>query len=381
MTPPGRGLRVLMTADAVGGVWVFASTLARALCRQGLEVCLVTLGPAPRSDQLDAVRNISGLTIETTDLALEWLDPEGRDLDRAADQLVAIEDRVKPDIVHLNSYREALSGWRAPILVVAHSCVRSWWRACRGEEPTELRWLAYMGNVRAGLSAAERWVAPTRTFRDTIAQLYKPGSSGLVIPNGIEEHIAGATKQPFILAAGRQWDEAKNLSLLLDIAPRVPWPIQTIGARSVGCDHQQHEVPPQSEGSGELSHAALLEIMQRASILVSPAVYEPFGLTVLEAATAGCALVLSDAPSFRELWEGAALFVDARDKYEWQAALNSLTRNGALRKDLQRRALQRARRYSLRETASAYSDLYLDLAAGQHARRTGRNQTLPEVRF
>jgi glycosyltransferase involved in cell wall biosynthesis len=116
-------------------------------------------------------------------------------------------------------------------------------------------------------------------------------------------------------------------------------------------------------------------------MLVSPAVYEPFGLTVLEAATAGCALVLSDTPSFRELWEGAALFVDARDKYEWQAALNSLTRNGALRKDLQRRALQRARRYSLRETASAYSDLYLDLAAGQHARRTGRNQTLPEVRF
>jgi len=368
-----------MTADAVGGVWVFASTLASALCRQGLEVCLVTLGPSPRSDQLDAVKDISGLTVETTDLPLEWLDPEGRDLDRAADQLIAIEDRVKPDIVHLNSYREALSGWQAPVLVVAHSCVRSWWRACRGEEPTEPRWLAYIANVREGLSGAERWIAPTRTFRDTIAQLYHPDSAGLVIPNGIDEPTAGATKQPFILAAGRRWDEAKNLSLLLDIAPRVPWPIQTIGARTVRGDVQQDEVLPQSQSSGELSRAALLELMQRASILASPAVYEPFGLTVLEAAAAGCALVLSDIPGFRELWEGAALFVEARDKYEWQAALNSLTRNGALRKDLQRRALQRARRFSLQETVSAYSDLYFDLAARRQAKTTGRHQTQPEA--
>jgi glycosyltransferase involved in cell wall biosynthesis len=368
-----------MTADAVGGVWVFASTLARALCLEGLEVCLVTLGPRPRSDQLDAVRGVSGLNVETTDLALEWLDPEGRDLDRAADQLVAIEKRVKPDIVHLNSYREALSGWRAPVLVVAHSCVRSWWRACRGEEPTEPRWLAYIANVGEGLSGAERWVAPTRAFRDTIGQLYRPDSSGLVIPNGIEEHPGDATKHPFILAAGRQWDEAKNLSLLLDIAPRVPWPIQTIGAHAVRRDHHEHEVLPQNKSSGELSRAALLEIMQRASILASPAVYEPFGLTVLEAAMAGCALVLSDTPGFRELWEGAALFVDARDKCEWQAALNSLTRNGALRKDLQRRAVQRAQRYSLRATVRAYSDLYFDLAASQHAGRTGLYQNVPEA--
>ena len=48
-------------------------------------------------------------------------------------------------------------------------------------------------------------------------------------------------------------------------------------------------------------------------IFVSVARYEPFGLAVLEAAQAGCALVLSDIPTFRELWGGAALFVPAND--------------------------------------------------------------------
>ena len=41
--------------------------------------------------------------------------------------------------------------------------------------------------------------------------------------------------------------------------------------------------------------------------------YEPFGLAVLEAAQAGCALVLSDIPTFRELWNGAAQFVPPGD--------------------------------------------------------------------
>ena len=374
MTPPGLDLRVLMTTDTVGGVWTYASTLARELCNTGIEVFLVTLGPEPRSDQLDAVAGISGLTVEITDLALEWIDPEGLDFRRATDRLTSIERRIRPDVVHLNSYREAVSGWRAPVVVVAHSCVRSWWRACRGEEPTESRWLDYMANVQAGLCAAERWVAPTHAFRDMISRLYEPTSNGLVIWNGIDAEPTRAGKQPFILAAGRQWDEAKNLSILADIAPHLPWPIQTIGPATLQGENALKAALPQTEGSHGLSHGALLETMQRASVLASPALYEPFGLTVLEAAAAGCALVLSDIDSFRELWDGAALFVDARDTAEWQAALAALTRNDALREDLHRRATQRSRRYSLRKTATAYIQLYQDAArrdlAGQRLDRS-----------
>jgi glycosyltransferase involved in cell wall biosynthesis len=383
MTPPqGRALRILMTADAVGGVWIYASTLARDLCEKGFEVVVVTLGPEPRSDQLDAVTGISGLTLEITDLALEWIDPEGLDSERAADRLALIERRVQPDVVHLNSYREAMYEWRAPVVVVAHSCVRSWWHACRGGEPTEPRWLGYMTNVHAGLAAADRWVAPTGAFRDTISRLYQPGTHGLAIWNGIEARPSRARKQPFILAAGRRWDEAKNLSILGDIAPGVPWPIHTIGATRVGSDDASSAAAlPHGEGSRQLSHAALLETMQRASILASPAVYEPFGLSVLEAAAAGCALVLSDIDSFRELWDGAALFVDAREGAEWQAALASLTRNDALREELQRRAARRARRYSLRETVRAYIELYENISSGGRTMKRKPHPNSAEARL
>jgi glycosyltransferase involved in cell wall biosynthesis len=160
----------------------------------------------------------------------------------------------------------------------------------------------------------------------------------------------------------------------------VPWPIQTNGPVNVRSDDNRQARLQPTESSRELSHVALLETMRRASILASPAVYEPFGLTVLEAAAAGCALVLSDIQSFRELWDGAALFAEPRDPAEWQATLTYLTRNDALRKDLQKRAAQRAQCYPLKATVDAYIALYREIASNGRAIGPRRYQSLAEAR-
>jgi hypothetical protein len=210
MNPP-QARRILMTADAVGGVWIYATELARALCSKGDQVTLVVMGPAPRRDQLERLRAIQGLDVEVTDLALEWMDPEGADVPRARETLQRIADRVEPDLIHLNSYREASFDWPAPVLVVAHSCVSSWWQACRGGTPTETRWRHYAAAVKAGLTDADAWVALTTAFRDMIEVLYQPRTEGHVVWNGIAAPDTATQRQPFILAAGRLWDEAKNL--------------------------------------------------------------------------------------------------------------------------------------------------------------------------
>jgi glycosyltransferase involved in cell wall biosynthesis len=79
--------------------------------------------------------------------------------------------------------------------------------------------------------------------------------------------------------------------------------------------------------------------------------------------------VLSDIPTFRELWDGAALFVDVRDDTAWRAALAHLAINAPLRLDLQRRARRRAQRYSLTAMADAYGELYASLVERSHAPR------------
>ena len=356
---------IMMTADAVGGVWVYATTLARRLAALGTRVTLVTLGPPPRQDKYEAARALPfEVELIVTDLELEWLDPEGRDAERARHQLRRIADRARPDLVHLNGFREGAIGWPCPSLVVAHSCVTSWWQATKRERPPEPRWHAYAEAVAEGLNAADAWAAPTRAFRATIEQLYQPETSGWVIPNGIDlPPPSDADKDAVILASGRVWDSAKNLTALANIARDLPWPVHIAGAGEVEIAECANV-----HWLGEISRAELLRRMQRAGIYAAPALYEPFGLGILEAAAAGCALVLSDIASLRELWDGAAVHVPADDPERLGQALRELCGDVRRRGRLQRAAAARARRYSLDRTVAGYLKLYESVLAPRASR-------------
>jgi glycosyltransferase involved in cell wall biosynthesis len=359
MSPPEP--RILMTTDSVGGVWTYSTALACALCAHGHKVVLVGMGPPPRREQLDALTDVAGLTFEQTGLALEWMDPEGADMAHARDTLLRFCARVKPDLVHLNSFREAAFGFDAPTVVVAHSCVGSWWEACRPGLPIEPKWRPYLRNVAHGLDAADVWVAPTHTYRDWITEAYKPRQEGATIWNGTALSPSASPKQPFILAAGRLWDEAKNLAALADIADQLTWPVRIAGPTD-SPNGGARDLPAGVAWLGALPHAALIAQMREAAIFAAPAVYEPFGLTVLEAASCGCALVLSDIPTFGELWDGAAAFADPRDPQALIAALDALCHDESLRERMQRTAAQRARRYTLARMVDAYRRLYARLS-------------------
>jgi glycosyltransferase involved in cell wall biosynthesis len=365
--PPG--IRLMMTADTVGGVWTFAALLARALGAAGFEVLLVTLGPGAGAAQRAMVSGYSGVSLLETELALEWQDPAGADLAHARTVFKQIADQFAPDIVHLNGFREASFGWKAPTVVVAHSCVNSWAAACGENDAfSSPKWSAYTANVQAGLRQASVWVAPTFVFRDQLQRLYRLERPGHVIRNGAESFARQAEpKQPIILGAGRVWDRAKNLNALASIASRLDWPVKIAGASDATAAASASDFA-HCEFLGELSHQEMRRQFDAASVFVSPALYEPFGLSVLEAANAGCALVLADIPTFRELWDGAAHFFDPFDEDAMIRCLRSLVADHVLRTSLQHAASRRAARYQLDRTVASYRALYLALLAGDSAR-------------
>jgi glycosyltransferase involved in cell wall biosynthesis len=354
-----------MTTDTVGGVWTYSTALASALAGRETEVHLVAMGPPPRAEQRAMLRDRRIRLIESG-LALEWQDAAGDDVPHARRFFAELEDAIQPDVVHLNSFREATFDWLAPVLVVAHSCVNSWGVACHDTRwLSEPKWQRYTKAVAAGLNQAQVWVAPSRAFHDVISDLYRPNSFSTVIWNGVPPAVATAptSKRRFILAAGRMWDAAKNVSALARASKGIDWPVFVAGATpdSLGSD------PGELTFVGDLSHSALRSRMQRAAIFVSPALYEPFGLSVLEAAAAGCALVLSDIPTFRELWSGAALFVDPTDDRALHQILAGLCVDDGQRARLQLAARERSRRYLLARSSEAYRSLYKSLTAS-HSR-------------
>ena len=319
--PPHRARRVLMTADAVGGVWTYAMELARGLTRSDFEVVLAVLGPSPTDEQLSGAAEI-GLTLVHGGYALEWMPGADHDLDDAGAWLLDLQDQFSPDLVHLNGFAHAALPWQVPTLVVAHSCVLSWWRAVK-REPPPAEWAAYRRRTFAGLRAADLVVAPTRAFLDQMQALYGPLERTRWIWNGCDAAgVLASDKEPLYFSAGRVWDEGKNLGALAALAPRLPWPVSIAGHGT------PERSPPGRPGAvqwlGPLSADAMQQWYARASVFVLPCRYEPFGLAALEAGLAGCALVLGDIPTLRELWDGAALFVPPDDAEALASALQGL---------------------------------------------------------
>lgn len=349
--------RVLMTADAVGGVWRYSLDLGRALAARGIRTTLAVMGPPPDDGQRrDAER--AGLSLVSRPYRLEWMDDPWDDVDRAGSWLLALARQLGPDVVHLNGYSHAALPWTVPAVIVAHSCVRSWWRAVKGEE-APCRFAEYRRRVAAGLAAAARIVAPSAGMGAALHEEYGVDRPVQVIPNGITAWTCAprATKEPFVLAAGRAWDEAKNIGALADIAASVPWPVWVAGDLRRPCGEQDEKLHG-IRALGRLPAAQVAEWQQRAAIFALPARYEPFGLSVLEAAAAECALVLGDIPTLRENWEGAAVFVAPGDRQELAAALAGLIEDDARRATLGRLAAARAAAFTLDRMADAYVAAY-----------------------
>jgi glycogen synthase len=200
-------------------------------------------------------------------------------------------------------------------------------------------------------------VAPSNAMLRALNYHYLPLPNGLMIPNGRRpECFRPAAKEPFIFTCGRIWDEAKNISALREVAPSLNWPVYIAG---------QHTHPngtaaamPNLISLGQLSQQDISARYGRASIYALPARYEPFGLSILEAALSGCALVLGDIASLRENWTEAAVFVSPDKPAELRDEINRLIANSGERAGLAMRAQVRAHEFTSKRMASGYLHAY-----------------------
>jgi glycosyltransferase involved in cell wall biosynthesis len=345
-----------MTADPVGGVWTYALELARSLEPHGIEITLATMGQPLSANQKRAAKLIHNLHVAETTFRLEWMEEPWADVTAAGEWLLRLRDRVQPDIVHLNNYAHGALAWEVPTVVVGHSCVYSWWKAVHRELPPE-NWNRYRYEVTNGLRAANLVVAPSRWMLDQLVDLYGPFSASRVVPNGRDATAFHAgSKWPMVLCAGRLWDKGKNVAALTEIADEIVWPIYLAGEERFG--PSRHETKRQVRYLGNLLSEELAQWMAQASIFAMPARYEPFGLTIVEAALSGCALILGDIPSLRENWDDAAVFVDPGDKSALQSAIDELAKKPVELRNWAGLAQLRAQMFNLETMARNYLDIY-----------------------
>lgn len=356
MLPPlsGGPLRVLMTLDAVGGVWRYAMGLGSALAPSGVEMSFVGLGPEPTVELRDEAEAIG--TLDWLPIPLDWTAEREDELEALPEALGILVRTHAPDVVHLNLPSQAFGlDLPCPVVSVSHSCVVTWFQAVRGTDVPE-EWGWQRRRNRGGFDASDAVIAPSRSHAEALRRAYGPLANLAVVPNAVSGAPAPAGKENFVFAASRWWDEGKNGAVLDRAASRCDWPVQVAGPLTGS--NGQRVTMSNVELLGELPNTAVRTLMDRAAIFVSPSVYEPFGLAAVEAAHSRAALVLSDIPTYREIWDGAALFAPPDDALAFARAINRLAVDEALREEMGRRAALRAEDFSPQIQAQAMLDLY-----------------------
>ncbi|SOC79493.1 Glycosyltransferase involved in cell wall bisynthesis [Salinimicrobium sediminis] len=355
-----KKMKVLMTTDTVGGVWVYSLELCRALEQYGVQVHLVAMGGWPSPAQQVEAEEIPNVTFYKSDYKLEWMKNPWKDVEQSRKWINCIYTTVQPDIVHFNNYAHVEEDWTAPVVTVFHSCVQTWWQAVKGKAAPQ-EWDQYTRTVKESLQASDIVVGPTQAILNKAQQAHGFTSEIKVIHNGRSINPAEAKpKEEMILCMGRMWDEAKNLPLLSKIAAKLPWPVYVAG-EAVNPDTGVKCRLENVKFLGKLSAEEVQHWMQRASIFVSPTRYEPFGLAILEAAGNGCALVLSNLETLKELWQDVALFFDPEDEVEAEKTVLRLLESPQFLQELSEKAKERAATYSIDKMGAAYHRLYHEI--------------------
>src|SRR3954453_13381868 len=105
-------MKVLMTADTVGGVWTYALQLARAA--SDIEFIIATMGRLPSESQRVAAGALPNVTLVSSEGKLEWMDDPWEDPVRAGVWLLYLESHHSPDFIPLNGYAHGVLPFRRP---------------------------------------------------------------------------------------------------------------------------------------------------------------------------------------------------------------------------------------------------------------------------
>src|SRR6478735_3210664 len=364
-------MHILVTADTLGGVWTYTRELVTGLALGRDRVTLVSFGDIPTDAQTRWMHNLPNLDYRPTAFKLEWMLDSEADMAASSQYLEGVIAESKPDLLHFSQYYYGALDCDVPRVVVAHSDVVSWWMAVHRKSPPETAWLRWYRHVVArGLQAATTVVAPSRWMLDQVELLYGKPASSSVIHNGRTPTLFNPyiSKQASFVTVGRLWDSGKNVSLLL--RREMPGTV-----RIVGCDRhpdlQNHSfvaetIRPNVSLDPQQDERQITQTLARAGIYAATSQYEPFGLAPVEAALSRCAIVASDIPSFRELWDGAAIFFRNNDEESLFAALERLQRDRGFRLNQGNIAFRHARQhFTADRMVAAYKDLYQSVAPTQ----------------
>ena len=290
--------------------------------------------------------------------------------------------KYRPDVVHSTSHLGPLWGPGQKVVTV-HDVIFE-----RYPQDYNPAWLAVtralFPKVLAGASAI---IADSRSTATDLETLYgvQPNRITVIYPGVDEGHFApaptaeieatrrkyGLGDGPYVLCLG-PWVRRKNIGVVIaafaSLVERLPdVKLVITGRRATGMtgfdlekalEQSPERVRHNVRAVGHLPRRELRALLQGASALAYPSLFEGFGLPPLEAMAAGVPVVASDAPAVVEATGDAALIAGANAPADWAEALYQIITDGTKTAQLREAGKQRSRSFTWERCAGETVDLY-----------------------
>jgi glycosyltransferase involved in cell wall biosynthesis len=348
--------------------------LAGELVAAGHDVDLVTMGfrGLPREEETEGIRVHRVPCLRRKEFVCTA--PEAATYAASAfPAVLRLAAEARPDIVHAHFiFPDGFLAWSTrrrtglPYVITAHGS------DVPGYNPHRLkaahRLLAPLWSSVTG--GARRIVCPSESLRSLVARRGR-GDRTVVVPNGIDpgRFDPNRKKNERILVATRML-ERKGVQHVLAALARFPRPV---GVDIVGdgpflpeLRRMARELGVDARFAGWLDGGSpeLKELFETSGIFVFPSEAENFPNVLLEAMTAGMAIVTTAGTGCAEVVGDAAVLVPPKDPAAIREALPALLDNPALREILGTAARARVEKlFSRRAVAGRYAEIYGEVVA------------------
>ncbi|GAA3946574.1 glycosyltransferase [Allohahella marinimesophila] len=361
-----QSLTILMTTDTEGEVWSYTIDLCEALQAHPVCIELALIGKALSTQQSEQLAALPNVQVHDSGFDVRWISDSPPDIKASGQWLVQLAESLKPDLVHLNHLAYGALSWSCPVLLVGHFCILSWWAAAKNEAAPMPQWAGYKTLLSDSIQKASLLVAPTLAALHSLLSHYGPAERTRVIYNGLSrpetaEPAENEDDEVSILVDGAIWQQDSHLAVLTAISKELACSVYVAGEAPSSNSSERC-----AEGVTFLGHVSpgeLQDRLVRASLYAAPTAYEPLGLGALEAARAGCALLLGDIKNLREVWGDAAVYVAPNDVDALRDKLYNLITRPKRRHYLATAAWARSKRFTTASAAKAYLQSYRSLLA------------------
>lgn len=301
-------LKILMTTDVKSEIWDYSLTLSRSLLKHiNAEILMLSMGGKPSDKQKEEIENL--------DIKFKFTGFNYDNFDDISEIKTIFDNSIKefnPHIVHLNHAYPNFD-FETPCVFTCH------------DNLLDKNLLNYKNIINKSLNNADIVIAQSKFTAECLMKTYDLQKRIGIIYNGIDyKPFSGSPESPTLVACENFPNSGQNINFLLNIAYKLP---DNIKMKIIADSPPDRKSPQNVEFLSNLTGSELQAVYKNSSIYLALSSHESNGLSSIQAAYSGCAILANDIPVFKELWGDCAYVFERDNVNSLMRCINNLVEN------------------------------------------------------